>query len=226
MSSSLKKIGKEEEIIYLSQNLSTLLKRHNLSPSRLANTLNIPLMTVRRLLSGETTDPRISTLQMIAQHFDISIDFLMGEHSSINAPHLKKHTPFYVPKLSWEIAKKINHIRELDLNQWKEWQTVSSIEPHTVGKNAFALESRPFMYPRFPQGAIFIIDPDIEPVDGDIVLVKIKENNELTLRDLIIDPPEWQLHPVVAGSSVVHYTKECHQIVGIGVLTILYNRKN
>lgn len=226
MRASLKKTRKEEEITHLSHNLSTLLKKHNLSANRLANILNIPLMTIRRLLSGETADPRISTLQLIAQYFDISIDFLMGEDNPINAPFLKRHTPFYVPKLSWEIAKKINHIHELDLSQWKEWQAVSSIEPHALGKNTFALESRPFMYPRFPQGAIFIIDPNIEPSDGDIVLVKIKENNELTLRDLIIDPPEWQLHPVVAGSSVLHYTKERHQIVGVSVLTILYNRKN
>ena len=149
----------------------------------------------------------------------------MGDCDQTNMLFLKKHLPHYVPILQWETVKQINSINNLDLKKWKEWQVISLEEYNAISKNAFALESRPFMYPRFPQGAIFIIDPNTTPSDGDIVLIKIKEKNELTLRDLIIDPPEWQLHPVVSGSAALQYSTQHHEIMGVNLLTMLYNRK-
>ena len=53
----------------------------------------------------------------------------------------------------------------------------------------------------------------------------MRENNELTLRELFIDPPEWQLHPVNQGSSILNYAKEAHEIMAVVFLTLFYNRK-
>lgn len=214
----------ENESRQLADKLHALLKKHNLNANQVAQELGIPMMTIRRLISGETADPRISTLKLIADHFNVSIDSLLDEETLSTLQPLNKAKPHFVPVLDWVIAEKMKSIKDLDLSNWKEWQPVSLNEQDGLGKNAFALESRPSMYPRFPQGTIFIFDPDIDPADGDIVLVKIK-NNELTLRELSIDPPEWQLQPVVPGSKVLQYNEQDFEIIGINILTMLYNRR-
>jgi len=89
----------------------------------------------------------------------------------------------------------------------------------------YALESRPSMYPRFPKGTIFIIDPQIQPTDGDIVLVKIKLNSEYTLRELFVDPPHWILAPLIIDSESINFDQKSHEIVGVNLITMLYNTK-
>ena len=209
----------------IAENLHSLLKSNALNASQLAQALGIPMMTIRRLLSGETTDPRVSTLKLIADYFGITIDSLI-EKGNLVASSFGKTRPFFIPKLSWEIVGKISSLSEINLSVWKDWQPVSLGEKDKISASAFALESRPSMFPRFPQGTLFIFDSDATPKDGDIVLIKLKKNNELTLRELIIDPPEWQLYPVVTGSNVMLYSESEHKIIGINILTMLFNRKD
>jgi transcriptional regulator with XRE-family HTH domain len=210
----------------LAENLSALIKQKNLNASKVAQDLQLPVMTIRRLMLGQTTDPRLSTLKMLADYFNVSIDALTGEVSYQELGSWKNTRPNFVPILPWETIEKIDSIKELDLSAWKEWQPISVSGKDGIGKNAFALESRPSMHPRFPQNTIFVIDPDYMPKDGDIVLVKIKKGNELTLRELIIDPPQWRLQSVISDANVIVYSEIDLQIVGVNVLTILYNRKN
>ena len=220
-----KENSEPNEAHQLAENLCSLLKSHHLNATSLAQKLDIPMMTIRRLLSGETTDPRISTLKLIADYFRISIDDLIAVGNPPAIQSLKRTKAHLIPILDWETAEKMISLHDLNLPQWKEWQSLSLSEEDAISKNAFALESRPSMYPRFPKGTIFIIDPDSIPTDGDIVLVKIKKNNELTLRELHIDPPEWQLRSVISGSNSLQYVKREHEIVGVILLTMLYNRK-
>lgn len=210
----------------LADNLRRLLQTHRLNANQVAQALGIPMMTVRRLLSGETADPRISTLRLIANHFGVTVDSLMEGNDQVLIKSLKKTKPLFVPILDWNTAEKMNRVTDLNLTQWEEWQSVSLGENESIGSHAFALESRPSMYPRFPQGTIFIIDPDVTPADGDIVLVKIKKNNELALRELAIDPPDWRLHSLISDTNVLQYSKLDHEIVGVNILTMLYNRRN
>lgn len=208
----------------IAENLRALLKKHHLNANQLAQELSIPKMTIGRLLSGETTDPRISTLKLISDYFNVPLDYLIeaDEQTIVNA--LKQNQPHLVPKLDWDTVQKINNLSDLDLTQWETYQSIF-LKEQQISKNAFALKSRPSMYPRFPQDTLFIIDPDMTPRDGDIVLVKLKSHHELTLRELIIDPPEWQLHPLVSNAAILHYSKTDHQIIGVNILTMLYNRK-
>lgn len=209
----------------IADTLSELLGKNNLSSNQLANILGIPTMTVRRLLSGETEDPRISTLKIISDYFGVSIDVLAGDNSQKLLMPSKKIASYLVPKISWDSLSTIKNINEVDFNTFNEWQSVSLNEQDTISKSTFALESKPSMYPRFPSGSIFIIDPKIIPTDGDIVLVRIKLNNTVTLRELVIDPPVWQLLALTTNSKPIEYHEDEHEIVGVNVLTLLYSNK-
>ena len=214
----------ENDSTRLAENLRILLNNHHLNTNQLAHALNIPMMTIRRLVSGETTDPRISTLKLIADYFNLSVDCLLGDADPTHPVTSQSSKSRFVPILDWETTEKMNTLNDLDLRKWKEWQSIPVMENNIISSNAFALRSRPSMSPRFPQGTIFVIEPEATPMDGDIVLVKINSIHRLTLRELIVDPPDYQLHPVVIGSNMLKYNNQDHKFVGVNILTLLYNR--
>ena len=56
----------------ISNNLSQLLAKHNISEAELGRQTNIPRGTINRLVTGKTPAPRASTLEAIAHFFKIS----------------------------------------------------------------------------------------------------------------------------------------------------------
>lgn len=212
-----------EQRCAIAQNLSELMAIRNTTETKVAQELDIPVMTVRRLLSGETTDPRVYTLKTLADYFNVTVDTLLAPNSKINPNHLNHHSrPTFIPVFDWETAK---HAGSLELKKWKEWLPITIEQSQGLGANAFALESRPSMYPRYSQGTVFVFDPELTPSDGDLVLVNLRENNELTLRSLYIDPPEWELHPINQGAPILKFDKNAHEIVAVVFLTLFFNRK-
>lgn len=206
---------------FLGQNLTALIKQHHLNLTQLSQLLNIPLMTIRRLMSGETSDPRLSTLKIIADYFNISIDALVNETPISAWSSQAQHKTSLVPKIEWDKLSQIAHTPLTDLTQ--HWESILSTQ--TLTSDAFALDSKPSLYPRFPKGTVFVIEPNTSPKDGDIVLIQFKDNNEFTFKELFIDPPQWHLASLVAETAHIDFDSNIHQIVGIVVVTLLYNSR-
>jgi transcriptional regulator with XRE-family HTH domain len=206
----------------ISENLRYLIRLKNTTESKVSQELNIPVMTIRRLLSGETSDPRVFTLKTIADYFQVSIDALIGINEFSQHELITPSKPLFIPVFDWE---QVKNIRNLNLGEWPTWIPITIEKNQKISEKAFALESRPSMYPPFQLGTIFILDPELKPSDGDLVLVNLREVNELTLRGLYIDPPDWQLHSVSQSSNILNFSKECHEIIAVVFLTLFYNRK-
>src|SRR3990167_6216814 len=121
----------------IAKNLNAVIKARNIQQNQIAQALGIPTMTIRRIISGETTDPRISTLKLIADYLNITIDSLLDTKNQININNSKKAAPYFAPILDWDTASKINSIHELDLSKWKEWQPISLSPKQHISENAF-----------------------------------------------------------------------------------------
>ena len=212
----------EKQRFTISRNLTMLIRLKKTSEARVAQDLNIPTMTIRRLLSGETTDPRISTLKTIASYFNISMDALVGSEQLMPQAINQPSKPIFIPVFDWD---NVNNKETIDLNQWKNWIPVSVRNDTQISNKAFALESRPSMYPPFQPGTIFLLDPELKPSDGDLVLVHLFVNSEVTLRILSIDPPDWHLRSVSQHSNVLNFSQDEHKIIAVVFLTLFYNRK-
>lgn len=207
----------------LAVNILQLMEKNGVSDSHLARSLGLPYNTIKRITSGETTDPKISTLTLIADFFDVGIDKLLGNavHAERQASYKK---PLVVPVLSWKDLEKPIDFATISHTSCNEWQPVALNNSQQLSANSYALKSRKSMEPRFPTGTIFIIDPDEKADDGDIVLVKLLKSGEVTLRELEIDPPTWQLHSINSSLPPIQLKSGESEIMGVSILTLFSSR--
>lgn len=174
----------------LIRNLHALVLHHNLNEAKLARITNIPQPTLHKILTGKTTDPRISTLKILADYFNTSVDELYTGVGKPGITHPQRDTQS-VPIISWgECTKGANFLNGLLPSNWDKWLSVDFI-----GKRLYALVSKPSMEAIFPIGTVLIIGPQKKPKDGDLVVVYYPNSQEGTLRKLTVDGPNQLLAP-------------------------------
>ena len=84
------------------------------------------------------------------------------------------------------------------------------------------------MYSMYPQGTIFVLNPEISAQDGDYALIEFLEDGVFALKKVHIDHPNMYLHKIVADSShdVIVFSNKIHAIAGVVILTLLYNHSS
>jgi DNA-binding Xre family transcriptional regulator len=139
----------------LATNLASLLVEKNISESELAKSINIPYNTIKRLVDGVTTDPRLSTLKEICSYFGVPLDSLVSSQNR-NLPNnsITKDTPLSVPMFTWENISNPEFFNIVDLKSWSDWYPIPPVLNEDLNISTYALESRPSMQPRFPIGTV------------------------------------------------------------------------
>lgn len=221
MNNRVKAIG-FSEVATIAKNIRKLMEHNSTTESQLAKSLGVSVMTIRRVISGETEDPRISTVSLIADYFNVGLDSML-ENRDMPINNMQKGKPYFVPIIDWEILQK-KELEMLNFSNWKKWYPVINNDSLNLDQKSFAIESKASMQPRFPIGTLFIINPNEKAADNDIILIKSKDSGDLSLRELIIDSPKWILQPIVVGSELLYFNTEEHVIMGVIVLTILHSR--
>lgn len=92
-----------------------------------------------------------------------------------------------VPVISWVQAGQFTECKTADLfSDVDKWVETSL----RIGDSSFALEvkgdsmTNPNGLPTIPEGATVIVDPDVEPLHGKIVVARIDGTNEATVKNL------------------------------------------
>jgi SOS-response transcriptional repressor LexA len=204
-----------QDILDLYRNsILELMKKNNIGISQLARDVNIPQPTLYRLLKGKTSDIRLSTLIEIADFFSVSVADLAKSNSE-NSIEVKNITASKViPILSWKEVGKcwLN-------NNNKNDYFYPSVK---CSENAFALKSKTAFEKTFSKDTIFVIDPHVDAVDGDFVIVSYKNATEATIRKLIHDGPIAELIKI-DGSTSELITEEI-KIIGPVLQSIVMHR--
>jgi len=193
----------------LAFNLHRLMNEKNITEAELARRTNIPQPTLHKILSGKTSDPRASTLRSLADFFGVTIDALLtGNISTSSGSTTLAVKSQSIAIISWSDCLEASKLlRSLSPTTWGHWITT---EYSSAG--AFALSSKPSMEPRFPKGSTLIIDPNINPEDGDLIVVHYPNTNEATLRELSIDGPAKQLIPICKNSPPEVFSPEIREL--------------
>lgn len=174
----------------LAYNLRRLMSVKNISEAELARQTNIPQPTLHKILAGRTSDPRTSTIKLLANFFSVSIDTLISGMPIIESPTTYSQVKTQsIPIITWtECINATKLIKTLTPTTWEHW-----IVTEFLSDSAYALTSRPCMEPRFPRGSVLIIDPLIAPEDGDLVVVYYRGTEEATIRKISLDGPTKEL---------------------------------
>ncbi len=187
----------------LIHNLRALMRKACINEAELSRRTSIPQATVHKILAGKTEDPRASTLKILSNFFDISIDELltgdpvpMGTKNSVVVAQS-------IPVISWkECINSQQFTSKLTPTNWDKW-----VVSEFLSKHPYALLSKPSMAPRFPKDTVLFIDPDATPKDGDHVVVLYSDTDEATLREFSIDGPTKLLLPLNPNGDLTKLDK-------------------
>ena len=194
--------------LLLAQTLNDLIDRENkLSPAALARALGIPTNKITRILNGDVTDPKASTLLQIANHFDITIDQLLGLKPIIPAgeAELQQQATRSLPvfEFTQEASKKPK--------EWYRWAE------NEVDGDYYALAIDTDLYePIFPQNSLLIVNPDIEPDDRSYIVVKkADESSCCSIKKYVLEGNQVYLYPINPKLPVEIFDKNLYTIAGV-----------
>lgn len=79
----------------------------DLTNADIAEKTGLPENTIARICSGRTSNPKLSTLKLLAKVFDCTIDDLMGCEDGIE--------PYYLDKKTGELAQELKDNSDLKI---------------------------------------------------------------------------------------------------------------
>lgn len=173
----------------LSHILKSLMVQAQITETELARRTNIGQPVIHRIASGETDNPKITTMAPIAAHFNITVSQLIGDHplsnerqSAMNNPEIGSWRK--VPELSWRQAPHW----QSDMHNTQPLRYLGT--DADCSESAFALTVQDAsMAPLFQRGAIVIVDPARAHRSLDYVVVLKSGQQTPTLKQLIDDNP-------------------------------------
>ncbi len=199
----LTETGAEQILI---DSIRDLMQLRGIKEAELSRKTQIPPATLHKILSGKTSDPRISTLQTLANYFNVTVDELFtGIKEKTQQAKIQS-----IPIISWkDCIKGVELLKKLSPSNWENWLTTEYISTH-----AYGLISKPSMEPRLPKGTTLIIDSKLEAEDGDLIIVVYPDTQEATIRELSSDGPNKFLLPIGPNTTPERLTKNI-RIIGV-----------
>lgn len=192
----------------------------NISEHELARRTGIKQPIIHRLLSGENTNPKLSTLKPLADYFMISIGELIGE-----ADIAQSWSGFTASKhKGWREVPLIEDWNQISLPSQKKAATKGIVVDCSLSPEAFSLFARDeSMEPLFPKGSIIIIEPTIIPENGDYILI-MNENGEAQLRQFHLVVNEKYITPLNKMFGKISKIPTNCRTLGVVIRTIFDHR--
>jgi transcriptional regulator with XRE-family HTH domain len=180
----------------ISKNIILLMEHHNIkNESKLAQLANIPQSTINKIISGNTPDPRISTILPIAKYFNVTLDTLLNENpifaselqdiEAYNAPNQ------LIPLVTYnELLEIHSHLDSLTPGTWPHWLPIPRQTQKTACYYAVLLTNT--LDEPFEQASILILSNDNGlPNNRYCLLQHIKSNTTYLKKIKLNDGKKW-----------------------------------
>ena len=216
---------KKAKIAYMdmTERMQNRRKELGYTQAVLAKKVGVSRVSVTQWESGDTS-PRGENLYTLCKKLECSPDWLLyGKEPKKEASGIGNTRPgpkLYdrVPLISWVQAGEWTEIVESwDPQEVKEWHYPTI----KVGPNSFALRVHGDSMTNhggplsIPEGSIVVVDPDVEAVNGKIVIARLEGTAEATIKKLVIDGTNEYLKPLHPEYKMIPINGNC---VVIGVV--------
>ena len=200
----------------MSKILKGLMAELGINESELARRTGIGQPVVHRICSGETDNPKVATLSPIANFFAISISQLIGDEPL---------SPERIPGTFNPDAQGWRQIPLLAWNQVLHWPNLTEkLAPLPtistdieLGQHAYAVSTRDTtMEPRFPEGTILLIDPNLKPNSLAFAIVHVEGYDLPNFKQVLIDGGHTILKPLNTDFKTLLLDKP-HKFLGVMV---------
>ncbi|AMQ26658.1 TPA: helix-turn-helix domain-containing protein [Legionella pneumophila] len=199
----------ETSQLQLAKTLNELLGRdEKLTPAALARKLGIPTNKITRILNGDVTDPKASTLVQIANYFDITIEQLLGLEPITRQGEVHQAESTSRPLPVFEFSQGVE---SKSPQEWYRWA-----ENNVDGEYSALVIDTDLYEPTFPQNSLLIINQDITPDDRSYVIVKKKgDSTHYSIKKFVVEGNEQYLYPINPKLPVEIYDDNLHTVVGV-----------
>ncbi len=207
-----------EKAYLLRDTLKGLIAQSGISDADLAKKTGIPESTIYRLTSGATSDPRISTLKLLADFFGVTLGQLVGEEP------LSVGTEFQPGK-----AKKLYKIPVMTWSQVINWHSLSKkinekvhsswvYSDQVLSPKSFSILIDTDQYgPPFLKGSIIFVDSSFSLKSACFAIFADKETKRSGIKKIIEDTSGIYLtHP---GESSITLKLNKERDIFIGIIT-------
>lgn len=177
--------------------------------------------TISQWVNGGT-EPSSKFILQLAEVLGVTERWLIEggliEESNGNSspgPDLRRR----VPLISSVQAGNWKEIVEEHFDELTEWiETTAKVSPYSFSLRVSgdSMSSPSGQGISIPNGSIVIVDPEIDPLNGRIVVARINGSNEATVKKLQIDGPNMYLMPLNPNFSPIQFDDKC-EIIGVCV---------
>lgn len=131
---------------------------------------------------------------------------------SVNTPQGSYPVISWVSAGQWMEAVEPYHRRAID--RWYETTVECSDDSFWLDVHGDSMTSPVGL--SIPEGAAILVDPEVEPINGKLVVAKLEGDNEATFKKLVIDAGRRFLKPLNPQYPMIEINGNC-RIVGVVV---------
>lgn len=200
--------------VSLSDILNRLMFEKKIRVTELSRQIGLPQPTLHRIATGKSPNPHRSTLEPIANFFQLNVEQLVGSES-IPADYWSAAFPAEtakvtsIPIISWE---QIEHPLEIARVGCREIMSAN------LSDQCFGLSMNDSsMEPHFEQGSTLIFDPGLAIKDRAYALVKLSDSEHPIFRQVLMDGDSCYLKSLNPDLSAftMRTMKEEDEVLGI-----------
>ncbi len=198
----------------ISRNINLLMEHFAIrNESQLAKLVGMPQTTVNKLITGISSDPRISTLIPIIKHFKISLDTLLSDDPVFEKTSVQQSSDLLVPIVTLEELSDIHvNLHALKSENWPQWYSIPKQNSH----NYYAVHVSPKeLLPPFQDASILIAKNESKLPQSGYCLIKHQRSNIISLKRVFFDDGRQWLLALEPGLPPIEFNHRQSKSLGI-----------
>ncbi|EAY9565149.1 LexA family transcriptional regulator [Salmonella enterica] len=172
------------------------------------------------------TEPNGENLLALSKALQCSPDYLLkGDLSQTNVAYHSRHEPRgSYPLISWVSAgqwmEAVEPYHKRAIDNWHDTTVDCSEDSFWLDVQGDSMTAPAGL--SIPEGMIILVDPEVEPRNGKLVVAKLEGENEATFKKLVMDAGRKFLKPLNPQYPMIEINGNC-KIIGVVVDAKLAN---